>query len=99
MLQSLVIGTTARSTALAILDSSSGFDLAAVYAFAGLQTSPDTAFAEDLFALLCKRASAQDLVPATQYVYQDKAVPQHVLQRLAAVLASIPGEASRIKLI
>ena len=54
MLQGLVIGDAARSTALAILDSSSGFDLAALYALAGLQTSPDTAFAQHLFALLCK---------------------------------------------
>ena len=88
------MGTTARATALAILDSSSGFELAAVYSLAQLQTSPDLAFAEHLITLLCKRASAQDLIPATQHVYRDMAAPQHILQRLAAVLASVPGEPS-----
>lgn len=94
VLQGLVVGATAQSTALAILDSSSGFDLAAVYSLAQLHTSSDAAFAEQLVTLLCERVSPRDLLPATLYVYRDMAAPRHVLQRVAAVLASVPGELS-----
>ena len=65
-----------------------------MYSLAQLQTSPDAAFAEQFVTLLCERASARDLIPAAQYVYRDMAAPQHVLQRLAAVLASVPGDSS-----
>ena len=97
MLQGLVIGATAQSTALTILDSSSGFDLAAVYSLARSQTSPDAAVAEQLvtlpyLTLPCDRASPPDLVPATLYVSRDMAAPQPVLKQLAAVLASAPGK-------
>ena len=92
MLQGLVVGATAQATALAILDSSNGFDLAAVYSLAQLQTPTDAAVAERLVTLLCNRASPQDLVPAALYVCRDVAAPQHVLQRLATELASAPGE-------
>lgn len=91
MLQGLVIGATAQATALAILDTSNGIDLAAVHSLAWLQISPDPAVAERLVTLLCERASPQDLVPATLYVYQGMAAPWHVLQRLAVVLASVSG--------
>lgn len=94
MLQGLVIGVTAQATALATLDTSNGFDLAAVYSLARLQTSPDAVVAEHLVTLLCNRAAPQDLVPAALYVYRYVAAPQHVLQRLAAMLASAPGESS-----
>ena len=94
MLQGLVVGAKAQSTALAVLDSSNGFDLAAAYSLAQLWPSSDAAFAELLVTLLCERASFQDLIPATQYVYRDMDAPQHVLQRLAAVLASVSGKSS-----
>ena len=90
VLKGLVIGSTAQTTPFAILDSSNSFDLATAYSFLR-QTPRTTNFAEGFVTILCKRASAKDLIPATQHVYQDMVVPQHVLSNVAAVLAFAQG--------